>query len=346
MATLTNPFSDLEAPLLLEEAREEARSDTSHVPSVSGPSSSVSTAAPDTGEDGPEYADTQPEEDLPGLETGQFRAWQPRRQRLTKKQVLWNAMIHMQSPVHVDKPLTDIIDFEDHFCTWPPRFTQRTPKSVRILAYIVQISAAANFIVWISCGLAVFVLWRSEKAWTEAANNIAVWLASWEWILLVRAIARKATTDLWKPLASVGMFFDIAIWNPWLQLMFAMRVFFMDKDLQALQREEQLGYIGFQFVVWVVAVAAWVVAVDAILRFIWPFVTICLKGEAARNVAVRVIRKLPVCKEVQECTICIERGRGLCTLPCEHHFHISCLEDWVNERPKGASCPVCRRALI
>lgn len=49
-----------------------------------------------------------------------------------------------------------------------------------------------------------------------------------------------------------------------------------------------------------------------------------------------------VCDEIQECCICLsayEDGVELRELPCNHHFHIDCIDKWLHI---NATCPLCK----
>lgn len=48
---------------------------------------------------------------------------------------------------------------------------------------------------------------------------------------------------------------------------------------------------------------------------------------------------------IQQCSICLESinvGESCASLPCEHMFHLSCIERWCSSHN---SCPMCRRPI-
>lgn len=63
--------------------------------------------------------------------------------------------------------------------------------------------------------------------------------------------------------------------------------------------------------------------------------------------------KLPLLSEEEikdsSCTICLnlfEVGDAVPILPCQHHFHRSCLARWLAERPGRPTCPLCCKEVF
>ena len=47
-------------------------------------------------------------------------------------------------------------------------------------------------------------------------------------------------------------------------------------------------------------------------------------------------------ESIEVCSVCLSHfcnGDEIRTLPCNHEFHINCIDRWLRER---ATCPVCR----
>jgi hypothetical protein len=50
--------------------------------------------------------------------------------------------------------------------------------------------------------------------------------------------------------------------------------------------------------------------------------------------------------DIEQCMVCLEslsEGELLRQLPCQHSFHVSCIDPWLLER--SGECPVCRRSV-
>lgn len=48
-----------------------------------------------------------------------------------------------------------------------------------------------------------------------------------------------------------------------------------------------------------------------------------------------------------ECSVCLETlgsGEDVCRIPCQHEFHLRCLEEWI-EKGRGRRCPLCQLRL-
>jgi hypothetical protein len=45
----------------------------------------------------------------------------------------------------------------------------------------------------------------------------------------------------------------------------------------------------------------------------------------------------------EKCTICLGEGQMDLTLLCTHHFHESCIAEWLTEQD---TCPICRANAI
>jgi hypothetical protein len=46
---------------------------------------------------------------------------------------------------------------------------------------------------------------------------------------------------------------------------------------------------------------------------------------------------------MEECVICLDRGRGWTKLPCGHQFHERCLQHWTLRTPR---CPLCWNEIV
>lgn len=68
-----------------------------------------------------------------------------------------------------------------------------------------------------------------------------------------------------------------------------------------------------------------------------------LRGKMFRQNVIRpsahVDRECPICT-------CSERQADCETTHCQHHFHQSCLIEWVALGPFSHGCPVCRHKLL
>ena len=50
-----------------------------------------------------------------------------------------------------------------------------------------------------------------------------------------------------------------------------------------------------------------------------------------------------------QCSICLEgfqEKEVVKTLPCLHHFHASCIEEWLRREGQKVSCPVCKTPVF
>ena len=53
--------------------------------------------------------------------------------------------------------------------------------------------------------------------------------------------------------------------------------------------------------------------------------------------------------EEQQCSICLEAFQDkevVKTLPCLHHFHAGCIEEWLRREGQKVSCPVCKTPVF
>lgn len=48
-----------------------------------------------------------------------------------------------------------------------------------------------------------------------------------------------------------------------------------------------------------------------------------------------------------ECSICFDNDTNVPwkTLPCNHAFHVPCIQEWVTKNDHNATCPLCRRSI-
>lgn len=54
-------------------------------------------------------------------------------------------------------------------------------------------------------------------------------------------------------------------------------------------------------------------------------------------------------EEEHQCSICLEAFQDkevVKTLPCLHHFHASCIEEWLRREGQKVSCPVCKTPVF
>lgn len=67
-----------------------------------------------------------------------------------------------------------------------------------------------------------------------------------------------------------------------------------------------------------------------------------LKGEPCRRNKLKDKDTCHIHQKPKECSICLSSiFRGSRTLPCNHTFHISCIDRW--KRQGNYTCPVCRK---
>lgn len=74
------------------------------------------------------------------------------------------------------------------------------------------------------------------------------------------------------------------------------------------------------------------------------------QSEMRRSALCSAIATLPTRKaanEVHECSICLcpaVEGEELTTMPCQHEFHTTCINEWLVRTADGtpASCPLCK----
>lgn len=49
------------------------------------------------------------------------------------------------------------------------------------------------------------------------------------------------------------------------------------------------------------------------------------------------------------CSICLDdfvAEQEVKTLPCLHHFHTGCIEEWLRQQGRAVSCPVCKTPVF
>ncbi len=54
-------------------------------------------------------------------------------------------------------------------------------------------------------------------------------------------------------------------------------------------------------------------------------------------------------EEERSCSICLDALQDkevVKTLPCLHHFHASCIEEWLRREGQKVSCPVCKTPVF
>lgn len=54
-------------------------------------------------------------------------------------------------------------------------------------------------------------------------------------------------------------------------------------------------------------------------------------------------------EEERSCSICLEAFKDrevVKTLPCLHHFHASCIEEWLRREGQAVCCPMCKTAVF
>ena len=54
-------------------------------------------------------------------------------------------------------------------------------------------------------------------------------------------------------------------------------------------------------------------------------------------------------EEERSCSICLEAFKDrevVKTLPCLHHFHAGCIEEWLRREGRDVSCPVCKTPVF
>jgi len=247
--------------------------------------------------------------------------------------------------------VTSIIDFRVLFGRCPPEVPHGTRWYVRWVTYLLFAAAVWNLLVWIAGVVAVVPLWSCPQAWTLSAHHVGYYIASWELVLLIRAITRKVSTISCKPehgvepLAPVGMAFDLVLWNGF-QVIAATKLFSVIGNVE-LALQPDLSPAQLLFVTTVLEITAWTAAADSAMRLAWPFVTMCMDSEVTRasrtSFVVPIVRELPRSSDNHHCSICFVTSPGLCVLPCGHSFHEQCLTAWFCTRIANESCPLCRR---
>lgn len=53
--------------------------------------------------------------------------------------------------------------------------------------------------------------------------------------------------------------------------------------------------------------------------------------------------------ELETCSICLDefvRHQEVKTLPCMHHFHTPCIEEWLRQQGRAVCCPVCKTPVF
>ena len=68
---------------------------------------------------------------------------------------------------------------------------------------------------------------------------------------------------------------------------------------------------------------------------------------ASRNVIRNLERKIYEGGDNDDntCSICLmeyEQGDDLRYLPCQHHFHVACIDQWLEQ---NGTCPLCRKKV-
>lgn len=54
-------------------------------------------------------------------------------------------------------------------------------------------------------------------------------------------------------------------------------------------------------------------------------------------------------EELETCSICLDDfmlRQEVKTLPCLHHFHTGCIEEWLRQQGRSVSCPVCKTPVF
>jgi hypothetical protein len=81
--------------------------------------------------------------------------------------------------------------------------------------------------------------------------------------------------------------------------------------------------------------------------------TVAKPSAAAADAVVATVEKLPLLSEEDfkdsSCAVCLtmfEVGDEVPLLPCQHHFHRSCLARWLAERPGRPTCPLCCKEVL
>lgn len=81
------------------------------------------------------------------------------------------------------------------------------------------------------------------------------------------------------------------------------------------------------------------------MRFTWNYLLEVLKIPNTFTICLKIL-VLTFLLYIQECCICLssyEDGAELHALPCNHHFHSTCIVKWLK---MNATCPLCKYNIL